>query len=374
MSITPRLKCPPDYSILSFRLVDCKKVGIVKGINKEVDVDLKDFFIPVTEYSERRINLKAGQIQRIDAGNLFNYGEQNEEYAFVPDSLVSVADQTTHKLEIFSDEDGTLIYSGSFLYTYDPVIFPTFLDALKNFYDSDNALKALFNLKPGDTTKQSFSLSSKIAGLKYCHLFTFNSASLAPFLHPGNLSVPYRKWENGRLKIIFILAHYADKFTPTNQKNFQWIGDDDYQRLSNPKKWNTKILCNADSNYTTFQWQDTFDVDGNLTSYNTRLPYHIYNNDLIRTNATNSMGFVQSVDGYDVTVNEGIGLLNNVNLDPQYIQRVFSPNSLNWKTSGEMLTLTGGEEVDSTDKLNIETIWLKNNQSFDIEFEIILAS
>jgi len=86
------------------------------------------------------------------------------------------------------------------------------------------------------------------------------------------------------------------------------------------------------------------------------------------------MGFVQSVDGYDVTVNEGIGLLNNVNLDQQYIQRVFSPNSLNWKTSGEMLTLTGGEEVDSTDKLNIETIWLKNNQSFDIEFEIILAS
>jgi len=373
MSITPRLKCPPDYSILSFRFVDCKKVGIVKGISKEVDVDLKDFFIPITEYSERKFTLKAGQVQRLDAGNLFNYGEQNETYQFVPDDLINVADGTTHKLEIFSSEDGSPLYSGTFVYVYDLVTAPTFLDGLKNFYNADENLKALFDLFTGDPAKQDFTLSAKLEGVKYCHIFTFNSASLAPYAHPGTLTLPYRKWENGRIKIIFVLAHYTDKFTPTNEKNFQWIGDDEYQRLSNPKKLNVKVITDALNNSTSFKWYDTFDSDGNLSSYNTRFPYNVFLNDLIRTNKTNLMGFVQSVDGYNIATNESIGT-DIPQIDPQYIQKVFSPNSLDWKTSGELLALTGGEEVDSTDKLNIETIWLKNNQSFDIEFEVIIAS
>lgn len=374
MSITPRLKCPPDYSILSFRLVDCKKAGIVKGMSKEVDVDLKDFFIPVTEYSERRVTLKAGQIQKIDASNLLNYGEQNESYEFVPNDLLSVTDQTTHSLKIFSSEDGSLIYSGSFFYTYDPITYPTFIHKLTKFYNDDAQLKSLVTLLPCDLDKQSFKLVSKIPGIKYCSIFTFNSASLSLYSHPGNLLVPYRKWQLGRLKVLFILAHFADKFTPTNEKNFQWVGDDEYNMLANPKKLNTKIQCNANTNLLTFQWEDTFDADGNLTSYNTRLHYNLYVNDLIRTNASNLSSFIQSIDGYNITVFEEIGLQNNEVLNPQYIQKLLSPKLLSWKTSGEMLILTGGEEVNYEDKLNIETVWLKNNQSFDIEFEIILAS
>jgi len=370
MSIIPRLKCPPDYSILSFRFVECKKVGIVKGISKEVDVDLKDFFIPVTEYSERRFTLKPGQVQRIDAGNLFNFGEQNESYSFKPDILLNVANGTTHVIEIYSSEDGELLYTTSFTVVLSPTV-PDFLTAFSNFYNLNTTLQSYVTFSSGDIATQSFSLTAKTAGVKQLYRFIFNSATIAPFYHPGNLTVPYRKWENGRLKIVFALALYADKFTPTNQKNFQWAFDDDYKKLINPKTWNVKINTNADPLSTTITWFDSFDANGNLLSYKTRPAYNVFVNDLIRTDTSNASSFISSIDGYTINLlTDGIG----TNVSNQLIQKVYSPNTITWRTSGELLTLTGGEEVNSTDMLNIETIWLKNNQTFDIEFEIILAS
>lgn len=370
MSIVPILRCPPDYSILSFKFVECKKVGVVKGISKEVDVDLKDFFIPVSEYSERRITLKPGQIQRIDAANLFNYGEQNEAYHFVPDILLNVASGTSHTLEVFSSEDGSLIYTGSFTFILVPGIVPDFLTAFSNFYAADATLQSLVIFEKGDTATQDFTLSNTIPGVKQLYRFTFNTTSLNPYYHPGDLSIPYRKWENGRIKIIFILAHIGDKFTLTNQKNFEWAFDDDYLKLIKPLTWNTKIITDADSSLTTLTWYDQFDVNGNLLTYDQRPAYNVAVGDLIRTNNTNNSGYISSIANYTMTLNEGIGN----SLPAQYIQQVYSPKTITWRTSGEMLCLTGGEEVNATDKLNIETIWLKNTQTFDLSFEIILAS
>lgn len=369
MSITPRLKCPPDYSILSFRFVECKKVGVVKGISKEVDVDLKDFFIPVSEYSERRINLKPGEVQRIDAGNLFNYGEQNETYYFEPDNLLNVANGTTHRIEIFSSEDGSLLYTTQFTFIITPLILD-FLDAFENHYNNNTTLQSYLSFAKGDIAKQSFTLANVKAGIKQLYRFTFNLNSLQPYYHPGDLSLPYRKWENGRIKIIFILAHIGDKFTLTNQKNFQWAFDDEYQSLIRPKKWNTKILTDAANSVQALTWYDEFDNNGNLLSYEKRPAYQISAGSMIRTDQTNNSGYIQSISGYTISVDEGIGN----SLPGQYIQKLYSPNTINWRTSGELLSLTGGEEVNDTDKLNIETIWLKNNQTFDLSFEIILAS
>lgn len=370
MSITPRLKCPPDYSILSFRYVECKKVGIVKGISKEVDVDLKDFFIPVSEYSERRITLKPGEVQRIDAGNLFNYGEQNETYYFEPDDLVNVASGTTHRIEIFSSEDGSLLYTTQFTFILDIPETPDFLTRFTSYYNSDETLQSYLSFAKDDIGKQSFTLANVKAGEKQLYRFTFNINSLQPYYHPGDLTIPYRKWDNGRLKIIFILAHIGDKFTLTNQKNFQWAFDDEYQSLIRPKKWNTKILTDAANDSDTLTWYDEFDNDGNLLTYEKRPAYQISEGSMIRTDKTNNSGYIQSITGYTITVDEGVGN----SLPGQYIQKLYSPNAINWRTSGEMLSLSGGEEVNDTDKLNIETIWLKNNQTFDLSFEIILAS
>jgi len=370
MSIVPILKCPPDYSILSFRFVECKKVGIVKGIAKEVDVDLKDFFIPVTEYSERRITLKPGQVQRIDAANLFNYGEQIESYYFKPDDLLNVSSGTSHKIEIFSSEDGSLIYSAEFTFILDLPEIPDFLTRFDIYYANDPILQSHVSYSRGTIANQDFTLSNVVAGAKQLYRFTFNTNGIEPYSHPGDLKVPYRKWENGRIKIIFLIAHIGDKFTRTNQKNFQWAFDDEYLKLIKPKTWNTKILTDAANDNQVLTWYDEFDTDGNLLSYDKRPAYKIAPGSLIRTDKTNNSGYVQSISGYTVTVDEGIGN----SLPAQYIQQVYSPKVINWRTSGEMLCLTGNEEVDDTDKLNIETIWLKNNQSFNIEFEIILAS
>lgn len=370
MSIIPKLKCPPDYSILSFRYVECKKVGIVKGISKETDIDLKDFFIPVTEYTEKRITLKPGQVQRIDAGNLFNFGEQNESYSFKPSDLLDVANGTTHVIEIYSSEDGELLYTTSFTVVLSPSV-TDFLTAFNNFYNSNTTLQSYVTFSNVDVPTQSFSLTAITAGVKQLYRFTFNSATISPFYHPGNLIVPYRKWNNGRLKIIFALALYANKYTLTNKKNFEWAFDDDYKKLINPKTQNTKINTNSDPASTTITWFDSFDVNGNLLSYNARPAYNLFLNDLIRTDTSNASSFISLIDGYTIELlADGIG----TNVLNQLIQKVYSPNTFMWRTSGELLTLTGGEEVNLTDKLNIETIWIKNNQTFNIEFEIILAS
>lgn len=370
MSIIPKLQCPPDYSILSFRLVDSKCVGIVKGITKEVAICLPDFFIPVTEFAEQRITLKPGQVQRVDGCNIFNYGEQNETYSFAVNDLANIADGTTHTITIYSSEDGSILYTTSFVVVFNPTT-TTFLQALYNYYVTDTTLQSYVTLVQGDALTQSFSFVAKTAGVKQIYRFGFNTASIAPFYHPGNLTLPYKKWENGRLKVIFLIAYYANKFTPTNQKNFQWAFDDDYKKLIKPSTWNTGVLTDdASSLNPTFTWLDTFDVGGNLTSYNTRPPYRIAVNDLIRTDKSNAASFVNSINAYDINLVEGIG----DGTTGQTIQQLYSPNSITWRTSGEMLCLTGGEEVNSTDKLNIETIWLKNNQTFDIEFKIILAS
>jgi hypothetical protein len=345
-------------------------VGIVKGISKEVDVDLKDFFIPVTEYSERRITLKPGEVQRIDAGNLFNYGEQNETYHFAPNDLMNVASGSWHKLEIFSSEDGELLYTAEFQFILDIPDIPDFLTRFELYYNNDTVLQSYVTFTKGSQATQDFTLANTVAGAKQLYRFTFNTDSIAPYYHPGDLTVPYRKWENGRIKIIFILAHIGDKFTLTNQKNFQWAFDDEYQSLIRPKKWNTKILTDAANDSQELTWYDEFDFEGNLLTYDKRPAYQISNNTMIRTDKTNNSGYVQNISGYTITVDEGIG-----NSNPgQYIQKIFSPNTINWRTSGEILSLSGGEEVNPTDKLNIETIWLKNNQTFDLSFEIILAS
>ena len=47
----PCLKCPPDNSIKAI-LLDCTKVSVVKGANTESSLDLKEWFVPITNYNE----------------------------------------------------------------------------------------------------------------------------------------------------------------------------------------------------------------------------------------------------------------------------------------------------------------------------------
>jgi len=44
------------------------------------------------------------------------------------------------------------------------------------------------------------------------------------------------------------------------------------------------------------------------------------------------------------------------------------------KKMGDFLFLTGGQDVESTDMLYTETVWLNNPQSFDIPIRVLIAS
>jgi hypothetical protein len=64
-------------------MTECKKAGIVKGINTQLAVDLQDFFVPVTNYEERQITLKAGQTKYIDVSSIGENTDLAESYEFV---------------------------------------------------------------------------------------------------------------------------------------------------------------------------------------------------------------------------------------------------------------------------------------------------
>ena len=66
MSLKPPLKCPPDYSILVFRLSECKKASVVKGVTTLSSLDLEPLAIPIQEHSEGTLILKAGAEKLLD--------------------------------------------------------------------------------------------------------------------------------------------------------------------------------------------------------------------------------------------------------------------------------------------------------------------
>ena len=95
MSVKPKLVCPPDYSILSLRFTECKKIGVVKGTTTLLSFDLSKFFIPLTNYTEKRLVVKAGQTRKLDINDIAVYWPLQEKYDFVADDPTRVDDLTT---------------------------------------------------------------------------------------------------------------------------------------------------------------------------------------------------------------------------------------------------------------------------------------
>lgn len=381
MSIKPPLKCPPDYSILAFRITECKKAGIVKGVETQLSIDLQKLFVPVTNYEERQITLKAGETKKIDVSSIGETWPLAEKYAFIANST-NCGDGTNHTYSLY-DVDLTLIETISFTVDQTLPLYVDFETALSTAVLGSTYIQLLVGFDASEFTGTSSPIyvTASAKGVKYRHVFEFDTTGFGgympfPFIHPGNLITPYLKYERPRIKIMLIYPDFykasalsncgcidASGDLRSNLKYIEYSYDEDYYKIKNPV---TPIIISP--NFTLppglvgFQWQQ---------QSTDHIGYHIAQGDLIASTVTPLLrGFVTTIDGYNVNVDTGIG--NGSAL--QIAQHVWSPSTVTWRKMGDFYLHTTAQDVLDTDKLYLETLWLRNPHNYDLPIKIMLAS
>lgn len=368
MSVIPKIICPPDYSIRCFRLIDPMSFGIIKGAATEIAIPTKGICIPVNRYDDKRLVLKAGSTLKVDISGIAEYGDLQEEYQFTVDLNSTpdiLSEGTKHKYELY-DSELNLLSSIEF------TVSGTFSESLLTAVSGNSTIYGLMNFDTTDIANGNFTVTANTKGIKYRHVFYFDLDGFGgsdpyPYIHPGNLVQKYRKYPDGRAKVMLIIPEFSRVNTDScgctdssgamlsNKKYFQYALASDYENAKNPS---SPILVEGED--TSYVWnQQSTDHIG----------YHFNTGDLINmSTASTKRALIQSVQGYAVTTDTEIG--NNTQT---YLNHVWSPSNVTWRTGGEMNLFTGGQDVYDTDRLFIETIYLKNPHTFDIPMRILIG-
>lgn len=369
MSVIPKIVCPPDYSIRCFRLIDPMSFGIVKGAQTEIAIPTKGICIPVNRYDDKRILLRGGNIQKIDISGIAEYGDLSEQYQFsvnLIDNPNILSEGTKHKYELY-DESLNLISAVEF------TVNGTFSSSLSSAIGQNSTIYSLVNFDTQNIANGVFLVNAIQKGIKYRHVFYFDLDGFGgynsfPYIHPGNLVQKYRKYQDGAIKVILIIPEFNKVNTDScgctdssglilsNVKNFQYTTISEYEKFQK----SSPILIQGDGDNNSYTWnQNSKDHIG----------YHFQINDLVNMQPTiTKRGLIQSINGYSVTTDTGIG-----NSTENYLNHVWSPNVVKWYTGGEMMLFTGGQDVLEPDNLFIESIYLKNPHSFDIPMRILIG-
>ena len=392
MSVKPKLVCPPNYSVLSLRFTECKKIGVVKGTTTLLSYDLSNFFIPLTDYSERRFTVKAGATKQIDIGDLASYWPLKESYSFIADAAnlpARIADLTSHSFSIYENEEHTNLLA-TITFQVDATIpsYTTFAKAFKTAFDLNTNMAIVTQEQVGVNTSL-FNITAVAKGVKYYYVMTYDTANpIASYITPGTLTQKSEKYPEGRVRAIFLMADYQKADTTTcgctdssglllsNVKNFKWAWDSEFNRKQK-SSYVTKLYVNANAGDLTqqvgttqvFQWTDP----ANTLTWVTRAPYNLEVGDLITLDETpnNPYAYVTNINGYNITIDrQGMGVVAG----NSYIVKKYAPTPIEWKIGGEMLFLSGGQDVYDVDRLYTETIWINNIQNYDIPFTAIIVS
>jgi hypothetical protein len=390
MSVKPKLVCPPDYSILSLRFTECKKIGVVKGVTTLLSYDLSNFFIPLTNYTEKRLVVKAGETRKLDINDIAVYWPLQEKYNFIADNSNRVDDLTTHTFTLY-DEYFNLLSTISFQVDSTDPNFIDFPTAFKYVFNQNTVMSGYIAEPEFGPATSQFVVTAVAKDKKYIYLMQYDTGNPnGEYKHPGTLIQKSQKYPEGRVRAIFLYADYmkADASTCTcgctdpsgellsNVKNFKWAWDSDYVKKQYAAL-NTKIYVNASASIPsqqngngtqTFQWEEP-----TVLPYADRLPYNLEVGQLLTINdtANNPYAYVIDIDGYNITIDKS-GMGSN----PAYrnLIKKYAPTPIDWKTNGEMLFISGGQDVYDTDRLYTETIWINNTQNYDIPFTAIIVS
>jgi hypothetical protein len=377
MSIKPPIKCPPDYSILSFRLTECRKFGVVKGINTLADVDMTNMFVPIANYEERMLTLKAGQTKKIDVSSIGILGEMTETYTF---DIVSanVGSGTEHTYSLY-DESLGLIESINF--TVD-LVNTTFAAAFQAAIANSTTIKTTVSVAFAnfDTPTGTVTITATARGVKYRHLLSVDNTGFGgyfpfPFLSPGDLSKAYQKYNDPRVKILFFYPDFYKSNPQTGcncldpsgelKSNVKWIEYafiDDYNKINNPT---SPIIVEPNGSLTDWKWLNT-SLD--------HIDYHFKVGSIIQIKNSinpNARGMITSIDGFEFTVDSPIGDLTTVG---QKLTHAYSPNAVQWNKMGDLYIQTTGQDISDTDYNFIQTLVLRNPHNYDLPINILIGS
>lgn len=373
MSLKPPIVCPPDWSILAFRISECKLASVVKGVNKLASLDLNNLYIPIAEHTEGTLTLKGGTERLLNIDDIAEYGPLFEKFSF--DALLAVNpnifdDATTHEYSLY-DEDLNFLESLSFTIDVNDDDYKDFPTALNTTYGNSTVIKSkvYFDASTSLTTG-ILTVQANARNTKYRHVFTFDTAGV-DLQSPGNLLVPYTKYPKGRVKYILVFPDYdkvdvttcgcADKSgdMKSNQKFFQYVNRGEYDEVNNP---DTNVILAVNTTGVNCEWDYNAVTD--------HIGYHFAFNDLMKVD--NGIPFranIEYLNGKDIQLDAPI----NVAYDGELMSNVYGPATPRWRNVGDFLFLSGATDVEDTDRCFIETIILKNPHTFDIPVRYMIG-
>ena len=374
MSIKPPIVCPPDWSILAFRISECKLASVVKGVNKLAALDLNNLYIPIAEHTEGTITLKGGTERLLNIDDIAEYGPLNEKFSF--DALLVsnptiFDDGTTHEYVLY-DENLNFLESLSFTIDVNDPDYSDFPTGLDTAYSNSTVIKskvtfdASASLSTGILTARSITRNVKLR-----HVFTFDTGGVN-LPSPGTLLVPYTKYPKGRVKYILVFPDY-DKVDVTtcgcanssgdmksNQKFFQYVNRGEYDEVNNT---DTNVILNVPATGVNCSWDYGLPTD--------HIGYHFNVNDLMKAD-DGVFPFRAKIDylnGKDFQLDAPISTTYNGTL----ISNVYGPATPRWKNAGDFLFLSGATDIEDVDRCFIETIILKNPHTFDIPMRYMIG-
>jgi hypothetical protein len=370
MSIKPPINCPPNYSVLVFRLTECKKAGIVKGITTQLAVDLQNMYVPISNYEEKFISLKAGETKRIDVSSIADTGRVKEQFVFTANPAFCGLG-TEHSYSLY-DDNLNLIETINFIVNEE---YPTWPLAFHNAHESSTKIKSVVSFATNQfETKGNITSTGTDVGIKHRHVFSFDNTgfggySTFPFLHPGNLIAPNEKYPLGRIKLMMIYPDYykaninagcgcidASGDMKSNVKYFEYAYDDNVNSINNPT---SPILY--DPRISTWSQNSTDHIG-----------YHFKVGDYVSAAGNSKLrGIITSIEGYAITVDTEIG--DYTLTGDQLLSHVNSPSTITWRKIGDFYLHTTAQDVITTDQDFIETLWLKNPHKYDLPIRILLA-
>ena len=373
MSLKPPIVCPPDWSILAFRISECKLASVVKGVNKLAALDLNNLYIPIAEHTEGTLTLKAGTERLLNIDDIAEYGPLNEKFSFdglIADNPNIFDDGTTHEYTLY-DEDLNFLESLSFTIDVNDPDYRSFPIALNTAYRNSTVIKSkVYFDTSGTLITGVLTVQSNTRNIKLRHVFTFDTGDV-DLSSPGTLLVPYTKYPKGRVKYILVFPDY-DKVDVTtcgcantsgdmksNQKFFQYVNRGEYDEVNNPA---TNVVLAVGSTGVNCEWE-----------YNTQsdhIGYHFGFNSLVKVdNGVPFRANIENLNGKDIELDAPV----NSSYDGTLMSNVYGPATSRWRNVGDFLFLSGATDIDDTDRCFIETIILKNPHSFDLPVRYMIG-
>jgi hypothetical protein len=376
MSLKPPIVCPPDWSILAFRISECKLASVVKGVNKLAALDLNNLYIPIAEHIEGSLTLKGGTERLLNIDDIAEYGPLNEQFSFnalLADNPNIFADETIHEYSLY-DENLNFLESLSFTIDVNDPDYSDFSTALATAYGDSTVIKSKVTFDASTALSTGvLTVRSITRNVKLRHLFTFDTSGV-DLQSPGTLLTPYTKYPKGRVKYILVFPDY-DKVDVTtcgcanasgdmksNQKFFQYVNRGEYDEVNNP---DTNVVFAVPSGT-----GPSVNTSWHYTTVSDHIGYHFSVNDLMKVdNGVPFRANIEYLNGKDIELDAPVA----TSYDGELMSNVYGPATPKWRNVGDFLFLSGATDIEDTDRCFIETIVLKNPHTFDIPLRYMIG-